>query len=86
MLEALCLSSTYGTCLMYPPLCTRLTVQMGILALFVAFLGLRLYGFVAGDPNYSIADTAYDLLAANAIFLFPRLFAALGMVFPVARR
>lgn len=52
---------------------------MGILALFVAFLGLRLYGFVAGDPDCSIADTAYDLLAANAIFLFPRLFAALGI-------
>jgi hypothetical protein len=56
-----------------------LTLQIGILALFVAFLGLRLYGFVAGDPSFAIAYTAYDLLAANAIFLFPRLFAALGM-------
>jgi hypothetical protein len=52
---------------------------MGILALFVSFLGLRLYGFIFGDPTQSIADIAYDLLAANAIFLFPRLFAALGM-------
>jgi hypothetical protein len=51
---------------------------MGILALFVSFLGLRLYGFIFGDPTQSIADTAYDLLAANAVFLFPRLFAALG--------
>lgn len=51
---------------------------MGILTLFVSFLGLRLYGFIIGDPTQSIADTAYDLLAANAIFLFPRLFAALG--------
>lgn len=50
---------------------------MGILALFVSFLGLRLYGFIIGDPTQSIADTAYDLLAANAVFLFPRLFAAL---------
>ena len=51
---------------------------MGILTLFVSFLGLRLYGFIFGDPTQSIADTAYDLLAANAVFLFPRLFAALG--------
>ena len=51
---------------------------MGILALFVSFLGLRLYGFILGDPTQSIADTSYDLLAANAVFLFPRLFAALG--------
>jgi len=58
---------------------TSLTIQIGILALFLAFLGLRLYGFVAGDPTFAIADTAYDLLAANAIFLFPRLFAALGV-------
>jgi len=48
------------------------------LALFISFLGLRVYGFIFGDPKQSIADTAYDLLAANAIFLFPRLFAALG--------
>jgi hypothetical protein len=56
---------------------------MGILALFVSFLGLRLYGFIFGDPTQSIADTAYDLLAANAIFLFPRLFAALGISTPI---
>jgi hypothetical protein len=55
---------------------------MGILALFMSFLGLRLYGFIFGDPTQSIADIAYDLLAANAIFLFPRLFAALGMSTP----
>jgi hypothetical protein len=60
------------------PLANSLTRQIGILSLFVAFLGLRVYGFVAGDPTFAIADTAYDLLAANAIFLFPRLFAALG--------
>ena len=54
--------------------------QLGILTLFISFLGLRLYGFILGDPTQSIADTAYDLLAANAIFLFPRLFAALGNV------
>jgi len=52
---------------------------MGILTLFVAFLGIRLYGFLIGDPSQAIADTAYDLLAANAVFLFPRLFAALGL-------
>lgn len=56
----------------------ELTSQLGILALFMSFLGLRLYGFILGDPTESVADTAYDLLAANAIFLFPRLFAALG--------
>jgi hypothetical protein len=56
---------------------------MGILTLFVSFLGLRLYGFIFGDPDESVADTAYDLLAANAIFLFPRLFAALGMAHPI---
>jgi hypothetical protein len=56
----------------------ELTSQLGILTLFISFLGLRLYGFILGDPTESVADTAYDLLAANAIFLFPRLFAALG--------
>ena len=55
-----------------------LTSQMGILTLFVSFLVLRIYGFIFGDPTESITDTAYDLLAANAIFLFPRLFSALG--------
>jgi hypothetical protein len=57
---------------------SELTAQLGILTLFVSFLGLRLYGFILGDPTESVADMAYDLLAANAIFLFPRLFAALG--------
>jgi hypothetical protein len=58
---------------------------MGILALFVSFLGLRLYGFILGDPTQSIADTSYDLLAANAVFLFPRLFAALGPLHTICR-
>ena len=61
-----------------PPHYLTINKQMGILALFVSFGGLRLYGFILGDPTQSIADTAYDLLAANAVFLFPRLFAALG--------
>ncbi|ODQ52141.1 hypothetical protein SAICODRAFT_26201 [Saitoella complicata NRRL Y-17804] len=51
-----------------------------ILALFVAFLSLRLYGLHQGDPDHKIAETAYDLLATNAIFLFPRLFNALDHV------
>ena len=52
--------------------------DLGILLLFVCFYGLRLYGvLMPAGRKQDVADMAYDVLAANAVLLFPRLFSAL---------
>ena len=52
--------------------------DLGILLLFVMYYCLRLYGLVLADENKKqVAYTAYDVLAATAILLFPRLFSVL---------
>lgn len=52
--------------------------DVGILLLLVCYYGMRLYGILMPDVRkHQTADMAYDLLAANAILLFPRLFSVL---------
>ena len=52
--------------------------DLGILLLFVMYYCLRLYGLALADENKKhIAYMAYDVLAATAILLFPRLFSIL---------
>ena len=52
--------------------------DLGILLLLVAYYCMRLYGLVMPDVRkHHVADNAYDLLAANAVLLFPRLFSVL---------
>ena len=53
--------------------------DIGILGLLVCFYLLRLYGMTLPtlDDQKIVADIAYDLLAANAVLLFPRLFSVL---------
>ncbi|CAK4030418.1 related to integral membrane channel [Lecanosticta acicola] len=52
--------------------------DLGILVLFVIYYCLRLYGIVLADEGkHRIAGIAYDVLAATAILLFPRLFSVL---------
>jgi len=52
--------------------------DLGILLLFIAYYGMRLYGILMPDARkHHVADMAYDLLAANAVLLFPRLFSVL---------
>ena len=52
--------------------------DVGILLLLVCYYCMRLYGILMPDPRkHSIANMAYDLLAANAVLLFPRLFSVL---------
>ncbi|KKY27003.1 putative cation channel family [Phaeomoniella chlamydospora] len=54
------------------------TFDLGILMLLVAHLCLRIYGIVVPDARkHHTADTAYDVLAAAAVLLFPRLFSVL---------
>lgn len=54
------------------------TFDLGILLLLIGHLCLRLYGIVTTDTRkHSIADLAYDVLAADAVLLFPRLFSVL---------
>lgn len=43
---------------------------------FLVFMGLRISTFFTGSEDMSFF--AYDVLACNAILLWPRLFAALG--------
>ena len=52
--------------------------DVGILLLLICYYGMRLYGILmpAARKHY-VADMAYDLLAANAVLLFPRLFSVL---------
>ena len=52
--------------------------DLGILLLLVAYYCMRLYGLLMPDARkHHIADNAYDLLAVNAVLLFPRLFSVL---------
>ncbi|KAL4907166.1 hypothetical protein BDW74DRAFT_148688 [Aspergillus multicolor] len=52
--------------------------DIGILALLFCFYCMRLYGAVVPyAPKEAVAERAYDILAANAVLLFPRLFSVL---------
>ena len=52
--------------------------DLGILLLLVAYYCMRLYGLLMPDVRkHHTAANAYDLLAANAVLLFPRLFSVL---------
>lgn len=52
--------------------------DLGILLLLFGYYCMRIYGAVVPYANNRVAaDQAYDILAANAIFLFPRLFSIL---------
>lgn len=54
------------------------TFDLGILAILFVHLCLRIYGIIMPDDRkHTIANTAYDVLAADAILLFPRLFSVL---------
>lgn len=52
--------------------------DLGILLLLVCYYFLRIYGtFLTYPRNRQVANQAYDVLAANAVLLFPRLFSIL---------
>lgn len=52
--------------------------DLGILLLLFCYYCLRIYGaFLTYPRNRELADQAYDILAANAVLLFPRLFSIL---------
>ncbi|KAL8951698.1 MAG: hypothetical protein Q9222_002346 [Ikaeria aurantiellina] len=52
--------------------------DLGILLLLVCYYVMRLYGILMPDARkHHTADMAYDLLASNAVLLFPRLFSVL---------
>ncbi|KAB8078666.1 hypothetical protein BDV29DRAFT_137476 [Aspergillus leporis] len=52
--------------------------DLGILFLLCCYYCLRLYGaFMPFTRKQAVADQAYDILAANAVLLFPRLFSIL---------
>ncbi|KAL8760009.1 MAG: hypothetical protein Q9199_000385 [Rusavskia elegans] len=52
--------------------------DLGILLLLMCYYGMRLYGILMPDVRkHQTANMAYDLLAANAVLLFPRLFSVL---------
>ena len=54
------------------------TFDLGILLLLFIHLLLRFYGIIMVDVRkHAIANMAYDILAADAILLFPRLFSVL---------
>ncbi|KAI9679403.1 MAG: hypothetical protein M1817_005425 [Caeruleum heppii] len=54
------------------------TFDLGILLLLVVYYVMRLYGILMSqDGKRQVADMAYDILAANAVLLFPRLFSVL---------
>jgi hypothetical protein len=50
--------------------------DLGILVLFIAYYCMRAYGVFMVDPHHW-NDMAYDVLAANAILLLPRIFSVL---------
>ncbi len=54
------------------------TFDVGILFLLVCYYCMRLYGILMpeGGKHY-VSNVAYDLLATNAVLLFPRLFSVL---------
>lgn len=52
--------------------------DVGILLLLMCYYFLRLYGILMPDSSkISVANLAYDVLATNAVLLFPRLFSVL---------
>jgi hypothetical protein len=52
--------------------------DVGILLLLICYYCMRLYGILMPDVRkHHVADMAYDVLAANAVLLFPRLFSVL---------
>ncbi|KAJ5159421.1 uncharacterized protein N7482_006425 [Penicillium canariense] len=52
--------------------------DLGILLLLFCYYCLRIYGtFLTYPRNRQVANQAYDVLAANAVLLFPRLFSIL---------
>ncbi|KAA6407757.1 MAG: integral membrane channel [Lasallia pustulata] len=52
--------------------------DLGILLLLMCYYGMRLYGILMPDVRkHHVAGMAYDVLAANAVLLFPRLFSVL---------
>ncbi|RMZ89446.1 hypothetical protein DV736_g3313, partial [Chaetothyriales sp. CBS 134916] len=54
------------------------TFDLGILLLLFVHLCLRIYGIMMPDARKQlVANMAYDVLAADAILLFPRLFSVL---------
>lgn len=54
------------------------TFDVGILLLLVVFYCMRLYGiFLVDEGRHEWDSMAYDVLAANAVLLFPRLFSVL---------
>jgi hypothetical protein len=50
--------------------------DLGILVLFIVYYCMRAYGVFMVDPHHW-NDMAYDVLAANAILLLPRIFSVL---------
>ncbi|KAK3390428.1 hypothetical protein B0H63DRAFT_538654 [Podospora didyma] len=50
--------------------------DLGILLLLVVYYCLRIYGIFLLDPH-KVNENAYDVLAANAILLLPRIFSVL---------
>ena len=54
------------------------TFDLGILLILIIHLCLRIYGVVMPDiRKHAVAKMAYDVLAADAVLLFPRLFSVL---------
>jgi len=54
------------------------TFDLGILLLLIIYYAMRLYGiFLVDYGRREWNDMAYDVLAANAVLLFPRLFSVL---------
>ncbi|KAL2869190.1 ion transporter [Aspergillus lucknowensis] len=52
--------------------------DLGILILLFCYYCMRLYGaFMPSPHKQAVAENAYDILAANAVLLFPRLFSIL---------
>ena len=80
---SLCVFSHFGswTCLIFSRYIMSFwnAFDVGILCLLIFYYFLRLYGITLPNPEEqkAVADAAYDLLAANAVLLFPRLFSVL---------
>jgi hypothetical protein len=54
------------------------TFDLGILLILIIHLCLRIYSvIIPGDQRNRVANLAYDILAADAVLLFPRLFSVL---------
>ncbi|KAI9756902.1 MAG: Dicer-like protein 1 [Chaenotheca gracillima] len=52
--------------------------DLGILLILIVYYAMRLYGILmSGDGKDHVKNMAYDVLAANAVLLFPRLFSVL---------